>query len=64
MRLVRSLRVLCAIFAGTTLASGDSRLDRQLAEQRCLAKEPTCDWLGTLSSLERASVTRGIAKRG
>jgi hypothetical protein len=64
MRLVRSLWVLCAIIAGTSLASGDSRLDRQLAEQKCLAKDPTCDWLGTLSSLERASVTRAIAKRG
>ncbi len=64
MRDVRSLWLVCALFAGIPLARADSRQDRQLAEQRCAAKDPACDWLGTLSSLERQSVTRAIAARG
>ncbi len=45
-------------------AAADARLDRALAEQVCTAQDPRCDWLATLSSLERASVLRAIAKRG
>ncbi|MBA2544151.1 MAG: hypothetical protein H0V17_31190 [Deltaproteobacteria bacterium] len=61
---MRSLWVACALFAGIPLAIADARLDRQRAEAKCAAKDPTCDWLGALSSLERASVTRAIAARG
>jgi len=62
VRLIRWL-IACAVFADE-LASADTRQDRQLAEQKCVAKDPSCDWLATLSSLERQSVTRAIAKRG
>ena len=56
---------VCAIaFSLTTLAHADERQDRAIAEQICNAKDPTCDWLGTLSSLERATVGRAITKRG
>ncbi|HEY0993913.1 MAG TPA: hypothetical protein VGD80_42950 [Kofleriaceae bacterium] len=41
-----------------------ARLDRALAEERCAARDPQCDWVGTLSSLERASVVRALAVRG
>lgn len=62
------VRLLGALIAWAILACGlaraDSRLDRQLAEQKCVAKDASCDWLATLSSLERQSVTRAIVKRG
>ncbi len=45
-------------------AHADDRLERALAEQLCNAQDPRCDWLKTLSSLERATVLRAIAKRG
>jgi len=46
-------------------ASGEaSTLERELAEARCTAQEPSCDWVATLSSLERASVVRALAARG
>ena len=38
--------------------------DRELAEQRCAARDPSCDWTATLSSLERASVARALVARG
>ncbi|HEX3762403.1 MAG TPA: hypothetical protein VHW23_27065 [Kofleriaceae bacterium] len=38
--------------------------ERELAEERCAARDPTCDWPATLSSLERASVERALAARG
>jgi hypothetical protein len=38
--------------------------DRAAAEERCAARDPSCDWLATLSSLERASVARALAARG
>ncbi len=65
MRDVRMLLVVtaCVICAGG-LARADARLDRALAEQKCIAKDPSCDWLATLSSLERQSATRAITKRG
>ncbi len=56
--------IASAFFASAPLAIADSRQERQLAEQKCSAKDPSCDWLATLSSLERQSVTRAIAKRG
>lgn len=58
---------VCAIFALSVtarVAHADERLDRALAEQACTAKDPSCDWLATLSSLERATVRRALAKRG
>lgn len=62
-------RLACAIVAGAALvatpdARADERLDRAVAEQLCTQRDPRCDWLATLSSLERATVLRGIAARG
>lgn len=37
---------------------------REQAQQACDARSPTCDWLATLSSLERATVARALARRG
>jgi hypothetical protein len=39
-------------------------LDRELAEEQCAAHDPSCDWIATLSSLERASVVRALIARG
>lgn len=68
VRLLWALKALMALLACSIFARGlaraDARLDRQLAEQKCALKEPSCDWLATLSSLERQSVTRAIARRG
>jgi hypothetical protein len=41
-----------------------AQLDRELAEEQCAAHDPSCDWISTLSSLERASVVRALAARG
>ena len=38
--------------------------ERAIAEEQCAQHTPTCDWLGTLSSLERASVARALVARG
>ena len=46
------------------MARADARLERAHAEAKCQARDPGCDWLATLSSLERASVLRAIAARG
>jgi len=44
---------------------GDSTLSsRELADERCSNRDPRCDWLETLSSLEQASVARALAARG
>lgn len=64
----RSVRLLaiCVLLA-TSLASAqraDIRAERARAEQLCAAKSPDCDWVATLSSLERLSVKRAIAARG
>ena len=55
---------VCAFFAGIALANADGTLDRARAEAVCTAHDPGCDWLATLSSLERLSVTRAFAARG
>jgi hypothetical protein len=44
--------------------SESARRDRALAEDQCAARAPDCDWIATLSSLERASVIRALAARG
>jgi hypothetical protein len=41
-----------------------ARIDRVRAEEMCAARDPGCDWVGTLSSLESASVVRALAARG
>jgi outer membrane protein assembly factor BamA len=65
---VRVARIGCVLFAALIAApepaAADARLDRALAEQACAARDPKCDWLATLSSLERASVSRAITARG
>ncbi len=64
---VRWLPLVCTLLAGGGLARADvpsARAQRQAAEQRCAARDPQCDWLATLSSLERASVSRALAARG
>jgi hypothetical protein len=38
--------------------------DRALAEEQCANHEPSCDWLATLSTLERDSLLRALAARG
>jgi hypothetical protein len=38
--------------------------DRAAAEERCAGRDPSCDWLAALSSLERASVARALIARG
>lgn len=45
-------------------ANEEARLDREAAEERCAARDPACDWIGTLSSLERATVQRALTARG
>jgi hypothetical protein len=61
---VRSLWVACALLAGVRVAAADARQDRQRAEAICAARDPSCDWLSAMSSLERQSVTRAISRRG
>jgi hypothetical protein len=45
-------------------SSEQVRADRARAEDRCAARDPQCDWVATLSSLERATVVRALAARG
>jgi hypothetical protein len=64
---VRWLPIVCLLLAGARPARADAqsvREQRQLAERRCAARDPACDWLGTMSALERASVERALARRG
>ena len=61
---MRSGWLVCAFLAGIPLAVADSRLDRAIAERKCAVRDPSCDWLATLSSLERQSVARALAARG
>jgi hypothetical protein len=64
---VRWLLIVCLLLADARLAQADqtrARSDRQRAEQVCAARDPGCDWLATLSTLERASVGRALARRG
>ncbi len=67
MRLVWIGCAIAALAISGSLARGDVRADREArttAEKLCEAKDPTCDWLATLASLERTSVARGLAARG
>jgi hypothetical protein len=65
---VRRLVIVCMLFAGARAAGADTPgstvADRQLAEARCAAHDPTCDWFSTLGSLERTTVQRALIKRG
>lgn len=45
-------------------SSVEARIERQRAEEQCAARDPGCDWVATLSSLERATVVRALAQRG
>jgi hypothetical protein len=46
-------------------AANESDQDaRERAEERCASHDPGCDWISTLSSLERASVARALVARG
>ncbi|MBA3454797.1 MAG: hypothetical protein H0T42_17045, partial [Deltaproteobacteria bacterium] len=45
-------------------AKAAAKIDRAIAEQICAAQDPSCDWLATLGSLERASMLRALAARG
>ena len=58
------IAVVCAFVAWSSVAHADDRLERALAEQTCAARDPKCDWLATLGSLERQTVNRAIKKRG
>lgn len=49
------------VSAPTTPAAAQ---DRAAAEERCANRDPDCDWPATLSTLERASVTRALAAHG
>lgn len=65
--MVRWLPVACMLLAGARIASADTtsaRAERERAERICAARDPACDWLATLSVLERASVQRALARRG
>jgi hypothetical protein len=63
---VRLLAIVCVLFAalGASAQGADLRAERARAEQQCAAKSPDCDWVATLSSLERLSVKRALAARG
>jgi hypothetical protein len=65
---VRSALIACLLVAGAAgsarIAHADARQDRHAAEQVCAARDPKCDWLATLSALERASVRRALTRRG
>ena len=41
-----------------------AKIDRAIAEQVCAAQDPSCDWMATLGSLERASMVRALVARG
>jgi len=44
--------------------SDADQADRALAEEQCGNREPSCDWLATLSTLERDTLLRALAARG
>ncbi len=67
VRLPASAAVVVAAGLGLGLARtahADARTERDAASTKCDAHAADCDWLATLSSLERASVSRGLAARG
>jgi hypothetical protein len=63
---VREVWIACVVLAGvfTRTTSADPRQDRARAEQVCRSRDPSCDWIATLSSLERATVMRALLARG
>lgn len=64
---VRWLAIVCLLLAGARAARADApsaRQARQQAERQCAARDPSCDWLATLSVLERGSVGRALTRRG
>jgi len=61
---VRISWLACALGGAVATASAQPAPDRAEAERACAAREPTCDWLATLGSLERQSVDRAIKDRG
>jgi len=61
---VRQAWIVCVVLAGIRLAAADTREDRARAEQACAARNPSCDWVAALSSLERVTVVRALATRG
>lgn len=62
---VRRIAIVCVLLAGArATAQPPAELDRAAAEERCIARDPDCDWTATLSSLERATVSRALAARG
>jgi hypothetical protein len=64
---VRRLAFL-AVTAVAAIASAQDAPDestiRAEAEAKCAARDASCDWLGTFSSLERSSAMRALAARG
>lgn len=63
------------LVVGSTLAAAVASADPQSSEERdaaarlsaeqsCAAHESGCNWMATFSTLERASLARGLAKRG
>jgi hypothetical protein len=58
--------VACIVLAGAgaRASAQPAPLDRAAAEERCTARDPGCDWVASLSGLERATVVRALAVRG
>jgi hypothetical protein len=56
--------IVCGVLAIASVAAADTREDRARAEQVCLARDPTCDWVAALSSLERLTVVHALTARG
>jgi hypothetical protein len=67
---VRSLVAVCVLIAAARhggaqpAASGSATEERIAAERACAAREPTCDWVMTYSSLERATIRRALDALG
>ncbi len=53
-----------ALALAPLLALADSREDRSRAEQLCVARDPSCDWVAALASLERQTVVHALTARG
>jgi outer membrane protein assembly factor BamA len=62
-RLAFSAVTAVAAIASAQEAPDEAQL-RAVAEARCAARDASCDWLGTFSSLERSSALRALAARG
>ena len=62
---VRRIAIVCVLLASARAnAQSPVERDRTAAEELCTTRDPACDWTATLSSLERASVSRALAARG